>query len=519
MSGPAPRLDDKYLSHGLAFMTGIHALVRLPLLQKARDEAAGLDTAGFISGYRGSPLARYDIELARAKEHLDHHSIHVWPGINEDLAATAVWGSQQSGANGRGKRQGVFAIWYAKGPGVDRSGDALRHANLAGSSKYGGVLALLGDDHTCESSSTAHQSEWAMVDYQLPVLNPATVSEIIELGLHGWAMSRFSGSWVALKCIHDTVEASAVVDLALSDIKTTIPIDCDLPLDGLNLRVPDDPISQEERQHRYKARAAQAYARANCLDRALLPPGPARVGIVTTGKAHTDFLQAFTELGVDLEALRAQGIGIFKVAMSWPLEPKTICEFCEELDLVIVIEEKRSLIEDQLKTLLYGRAERPAVIGKLDEEGNSLFPSAGALSSHLIATGLRRAFSRRFLGEHPFQAPSMVVPANSVAKLSLVRLPPLLRRVSTQYLDQGAAGESRNGRYRLQLHGAMDGPRNLGIYSYGRRRRVMDWGGTVQQGRSHLSKHGRWHLFPLGLACHSGHDRRGCEYYVQDTLQ
>lgn len=368
-------------------MTGIQALVRLPMLQWERDSAAGLNTAGYVSGYRGSPLARLDAELWRAKTHLASHHIHFAPGINEDLALTSVWGSQQAEANGTGKYDGVFAMWYAKGPGIDRSGDAFRHANLAGSSQYGGVLALLGDDHTCESSSTAYQSEFSMVDYQVPVLSPSTVTEILEFGLHGWAMSRFSGSWVAIKCLHDIVEASAVVDVALDGFSINPP-DFQLPSDGLNLRIPDTPLAQEKRQHEYKVAAALAYCRANAIDKVLSEGRRSKIGIITTGKSHLDLIQALRELDVDLEWLRNEGVGLYKVGMSWPLEPTQALSFCEGLDTVIVIEEKRSLIESQLKELLHDAGRSVRVVGKKDESGETLFPSTGALESRTIANAL-----------------------------------------------------------------------------------------------------------------------------------
>ncbi len=383
-------LEDKYTSSGLAFLTGIQALVRLPMLQKQRDEAQGLDTAGYISGYRGSPLARVDQELWRAKKHLDAKRIHFAPGINEDLAATSVWGSQQAEANGTGRYEGVFAMWYAKGPGIDRSGDALRHANLAGSSALGGVLALLGDDHTCESSSTLHQSEFAMIDYMIPVLNPAGIHELIEYGLHAWAMSRFSGVWVGMKCIHDIVEASAVVDLSLGGFDVKPATDFVPPPGGLNLRIPDDPFAQEVRLHRYKLAAAKAYVRANGLDRILVDAPTAKLGVITTGKAHLDFLQALTDLGLSLDDLGQRGVRVCKVGMTWPLEPTVMTNFCRGLDSVLVIEEKRGLIEPQLKEILYGTADAPVIVGKTDEAGEALLPSTGALSAALIATVLGR---------------------------------------------------------------------------------------------------------------------------------
>lgn len=378
------KLDDKYLlDEGYAFMTGIQALVRLPLAQRQRDQAAGLHTAGFITGYRGSPLGAYDQQLWRAKNLLDAAGVRVQPAVNEDLAATAIWGAQQARL-GESDYDGVFGIWYGKGPGVDRSGDALRHANLGGTAAHGGVVALLGDDHTCESSTTAHQSEYAMVDAMIPVLNPAGVQEILEYGLLGFALSRYSGCWSALKCVHDTVEAAASVRLD-GGREILLPEDFTLPEGGLNIRWPDTPLEQERRLHEQKIPAVRAFARANRLDRALWRPTDARVGVVTTGKSYLDVRQALSDLDLDQDPTT---LALYKVAMPWPLEPHGLREFCQGLELVIVVEEKRGLMETQVREILYGLSEAPVVIGKHDEQGKLLFPSAGRLDTNHIAVNL-----------------------------------------------------------------------------------------------------------------------------------
>lgn len=381
-------LEDKFiLETGQAFMTGIQGLVRLPMMQRRRDLSEGFNTAGFISGYRGSPLGGLDQQLVRNARLLDEHHVRFNPGINEDLAATSIWGTQQAGLHGKGKYDGVFGIWYGKGPGVDRSGDAFRHANLAGTSRKGGVLALMGDDHTCESSTTCHQSEFAMMDAMMPVLNPAGVQEILDFGLYGWALSRYCGCWVGLKCIHDTVESTACVDVNSKRIKIVYPDDYAIPPDGLNIRWPDNPHAQEKRLHEHKIDAALAFCRANRLNRALFESRQAKIGIISTGKALLDTRLALDELGIDRQKADQLGIGLFQVAMPWPLEREGIIEFCKGLELLVVVEEKRGVIEPQIKDFLYGITGAPRVIGKLDERGHKLFPSVGALDpNHLALT-------------------------------------------------------------------------------------------------------------------------------------
>ncbi len=379
-------LDDKYtFAHGRVFISGTQALVRLPMTQHMRDQAQGLNTAGYISGYRGSPLGTFDEQLNKAAKPLSGHNVVFVPGVNEDLAATAVWGSQQAEASGEGKYDGVFAMWYGKGPGVDRTGDAFRHGNLAGSSKHGGVLVLMGDDHTCESSTTCHQSEFAMVDAMIPVLSPAGVQEILDFGLIGWALSRYSGCWVGMKCVKDTVEATASIDVDVDRVRVVLPDNVGIPADGLNLRQPDTPHAQEARLHRHKLEAVKAFARVNAIDRVVVDGASAKLGIVTHGKSYLDVLQALHDLDLTEDQAGDLGLRIYKVGMTWPLEPTGAARFVEGLQKVIVVEEKRSLLETQLKEQLYGKVGAPAIVGKLDEEGASLFQSEMALDSNQIA--------------------------------------------------------------------------------------------------------------------------------------
>ncbi len=379
-------LDDKYVAEqGRVYLTGTQALVRLPLMQKRRDRAAGMNTAGYITGYRGSPLGAFDDQLHKAKKHLQAHDTVFVPGINEDLAATAVWGSQQAETAGEGKFDGVYAIWYGKGPGVDRSGDAFRHGNLAGASRHGGVLVLMGDDHTCESSTTCHQSEFALVDAQMPILSPSGVQELIDYGLLGWALSRYSGCWVGMKCVKDTVEASGSIDVDDARLAIHQPSDFTPPEGGLSLRQPDTPQAQEFRLVNHKLEAAKAFARANRLDAVVLGQrAGARLGIVTSGKSWLDLRQALADLGIGQAQAEQLGLAVYKVGMVWPLEPAGLREFALGLQQVIVIEEKRSLLESQVKELLYGAAGAPPVIGKKDERGQKLFAVEMALDAAQI---------------------------------------------------------------------------------------------------------------------------------------
>jgi indolepyruvate ferredoxin oxidoreductase len=384
-------LDDKYrLDTKRIYLSGIQALVRLPMLQRERDRLQNLNTAGFISGYRGSPLGMYDNALWRAKSFLQSQDIAFVPGLNEDLAATAVWGSQQVGMFPGAKVDGVFGIWYGKGPGVDRSVDALKHANSAGTSRNGGVLALAGDDHGCQSSTLAHQSEQVFAAALMPILNPATLQDYLDLGLYGFALSRFSGCWVGFKAISETVESSASIYSDPSRVQVVLPTDFEMPPDGLNIRWPDAPLEQERRLHGSKMAAVAAFARANQLDRVVLDSKPARFGIVATGKAYLDLRQALADLGITERDAQELGLRIYKVALTWPLEESGAKRFAEGLQDVLVVEEKRGFIEDQLVRILYNMdaARRPSVVGKRDESGVTLLPSEGELTPTMVAAAV-----------------------------------------------------------------------------------------------------------------------------------
>ncbi|MFM9433486.1 indolepyruvate ferredoxin oxidoreductase [Janthinobacterium sp. CG_23.3] len=375
-------LDDKYTaSSGAIFLSGIQALVRLPMMQRQRDQAAGLNTAGFISGYRGSPLGGLDETLWKAKKHLEAHHVQFVPGVNEDLAATAVWGSQQVDLIGPAKYDGVFAMWYGKGPGVDRCGDVFKHMNHAGTSKLGGVLLVAGDDHGAYSSTLPHQSDHLFSASMIPVLYPCNVQEYLDLGIHGWAMSRFSGCTVAFKALADTVESSASVDADPFRVDVKIPRDFVMPEGGLNARLSSIPLGQQARNQEalmqdYKIYAALAYARENKLNHTTINSPNAKLGIIASGKSYLDVLEALEELGIDEQMAADVGMRLFKVAMPWPLEPDSVREFAQGLDEILVVEEKRQIVEYQLKEQLYNWRDdvRPRVIGKFDEKGEWVAP-------------------------------------------------------------------------------------------------------------------------------------------------
>ncbi len=380
-------LDDKYdLTKSQVFLSGTQAILRILLTQRERDRRAGLNTAGFVSGYRGSPLGGLDQQLFRARKQLEQANIVFQPGINEELAATACWGAQQAEMRGEGKYDGVFGLWYGKGPGVDRAGDVFRHANLAGSSPHGGVLALMGDDHTAESSTNAHQTEFAFIDHMIPILNPAGVQEMLDYGIYGYALSRFAGTWCAYKCVKDNVESTASVDGAIDRVKIAIP-EFQMPPGGLNIRPNDlDFLAQEVRLHEFKRAAALAFVQANSLNKIIFSGGSAaRIGIITVGKSYLDVRQALDDLGIDEGRANALGLRLYKIACPWPLDPVGLMAFARGLDQIIVVEEKRSLLEVQVKEELYGSASQPQVIGKRDEHGDWLFHVKGALDPNDIA--------------------------------------------------------------------------------------------------------------------------------------
>ena len=381
-------LDDKYsLSQTQAYITGVEALVRLPILQHQRDQDRGLNTAGFVSGYRGSPLGGVDQAMWKAETYLTQHDIKFVAGINEDLGATAVQGSQEVGLLPGSRFDGVFGMWYGKGPGLDRSIDAFRHANAAGTSEFGGVLAVVGDDHGCKSSTYPYQSEHIFASLSMPILAPANVQEVLDLGIYGWELSRYCGCWVGLKAITENMDSaiSAEIDPKRIDIK--IPADFEMPDDGVNIRWPDAPLDQEKRLNKYKIYAALAFARENELNKIVIDTQAPKLGILTSGKSYLDVLQAFDDLGITEEMASRVGIRVYKVGMPWPLEPVKTHEFAEGLDEILVVEEKRSVMEDQLTGQLYNWPvdERPRVVGEYDENGEELLTNLAELTPAMIA--------------------------------------------------------------------------------------------------------------------------------------
>lgn len=382
-------LNDRYdLEKRHVLLGGTQAMVRAMLMQKARDKANGLNTAGYVSGYRGSPLGGVDIQMQRAEKVLKAADVRFEPGLNEDLAATGHWGAQQIGLNGEAAYDGVFGLWYGKGPGIDRSGDVFRHANMAGTAEHGGVLVAMGDDHTGESSTVLHQSEFALVDVLMPILSPAGVQEVLDYSILGWELSRYTGCWVGLKCLKDTIEVTEVVDGSPDRVKVVKPTDFEMPEGGLNIRPNDERIAQEARLHDYKRFAAEAFGRANKIDRRVMGNNKAKIGIVSSGKSWLDTTHALDLLGIDDETAERLGITTYKVGMVWPLDMKSMQEWAEGLDLIIVVEEKRKLVEVQIKEALYHSRQSHRVIGWKDENNDLVFSVKMALNPVMVARKL-----------------------------------------------------------------------------------------------------------------------------------
>ena len=381
-------LQDRYdLAKSPVLLNGTQALVRLMLMQKARDRAAGLNTAGYCTGYRGSPLGAVDVTMARAGRELTAADIRFQPGLNEDLAATAIWGTQQAELRGEGRFDGVFALWYGKGPGVDRTGDVMRHANMAGTAPRGGVLMAMGDDHTGESSTTLHQSDWAMVDAYMPIVSPAGVQEVLDYGIYGWALSRFAGVWVGLKTMKDTVEATAVVDGRPDRMQIVLP-DFTMPEGGLNIRIQDTPVAQEARMIDHKRFAAEAFSRANGMDRRVWGKPGAKIGFVAAGKNWLDLTHALSLLGLTEDEAARLGITTYKVGQVWPMDFKGFRDWAEGLDLIVVVEEKRKLIEVQAKEAIFNDRRGRRVYGWQNDRGEELFPTRFALDPIMVAEKL-----------------------------------------------------------------------------------------------------------------------------------
>ena len=467
----------------------------------------------------------YDHALWRAKSHLQANDIAFVPGLNEDLAATAVWGSQQVGLYPGAKVDGVFGIWYGKGPGVDRSMDPLKHANSAGTSRHGGVLALAGDDHGCQSSTLAHQSEQVFAAAMMPVLNPATLQDYLDLGILGFALSRYSGCWVGFKAISETVESSASIFGDPSRIEIVTPDDFAPPPDGLWMRWPDPPLAQERRLHGPKMQAVAAFARANKLDRIVLDSRPARLGILATGKAYLDLRQALADLGITDDVARQLGLRIYKVALTWPLEEAGARRFAEGLEDVLVVEEKRGFVEDQLVRILYNldASKRPTVVGKRDETGAAAAaerrradaddrggrgdraaapprPRRPCARAAAGAPGAARALRRRDDGQAAAHA------------LFLLRMP-------AQFVDENPRRQPRHGRHRLPRHGAVHPePPHDDHLAYGRRGRRLDRASPLHQRAACLSEHGGRHLHPFGTVGAARRSGRGRQHHLQDSL-
>jgi len=418
-------LDDKYvLEDGRAFITGVQALLRVLLDRKRLDRLAGLNTAGFMSGYRGSPLGGLDQQAARINKLLTAHDVVFKEGLNEDLAATAVWGSQQANLFPGATHDGVFGMWYGKAPGVDRTGDVFKHANFAGTYPTGGVLAVAGDDHACKSSTLPSQSEFAFQDFEIPVLSPADVQEVLDYGLLGIAMSRFSGLWTGLIALADTMDSGVTIDVSLGRHQAVIP-EFAMPPGGLGIRLKDQPMEKERRLRLHKIPAALAFARANQIDRVVLGAshvrvGKARLGIVCQGQAYKDVLEAFSAMGISLQEAADLGVSVYKVGMPWPLEPLGLRAFAAGLETLMVIEHKRALIEPQARAALYDlpAQARPRIIGKTDEKGHPLLSELGSLSVAEIALAI---YDRLPDGPHMERARAYLnrVSAAGVAAVSL----------------------------------------------------------------------------------------------------
>ena len=398
------KLDDKYtLESGRVYLNGIQALTRLLIMQRVRDAAAGLNTAGFVSGFQGSPLNNMDKTLWEAHDLLQQHHIHFQPGQNEELAVMGVWGSQQVTLDPHARYQGVFGMWYGKWAGLARSGDALLHGNSAGASPHGGVLLVCGDDHIAKSSTVATQSETMLISPMIPVLVPSGVQEYLDLGVHAYAMSRYSGSWLAFKALDDTVECSASVSVDPARIAVRLPEDFTLPPGGLGLRLPDQPLSMERRIHEQRLPAVLAYARANRLNYVGYDSPHARLGIVAAGKSYLDVRQALEHLGIDETEAARIGIRVYKLGLAWPLEPQGLHAFALGLEEILVVEEKRPLIEDQIRALLYHwpDARRPRIVGKRDEESGPnewLLAPNGELSAEQVALVIAARLKRFHAG-------------------------------------------------------------------------------------------------------------------------
>ena len=509
---------------GIAYLTGIQAIARLPLDQRRLDDRASLDTAGFISGYRGSPLGSLDGELWRLSDDLNSHRIVFQPGINEDLAATAVWGSQQVGLFPGARREGVYGMWYGKAPGLDRSSDAVRHANAAGTSPRGGVLLVVGDDHACKSSTLPSASEFALRDLGVPILAPSDVQDVLDFGLMGWALSRYAGCWIGLIALTDIMDSAMTVEVDLDRHRfVNPPHEEEFP----HIRLQDSPTDQEARLET-KLRLARRFASANSIDRIVTTARSPRLVLVTAGKIYADVRESLARLGLESDAQVARaGVRLVKLGMTWPLDTALVNEICGGAKRLLVIEEKRPFIEDQLRTILFGRSIEVLGKGYGDHPptGNghtsrNLLSATGELDVPAIATAIRAVLpngdgypiSRRNRGR------SRNATRNRTTRESHAQTH-VLRWLSAQHLHAPARRQSRHRGHRLSLHGAVDGSQHGHTHAHGRGGRELDRPGPIHRRIPHLRQHRRRHLFPLG---HPGDPRRGClrcEHHIQAARQ
>jgi len=400
MSKHKVALSDRYTQNeGLIHLRGSQAMVRLLLLQRQRDLAAGRNTGGFVSGYRGSPMTAIDEELWRAGELLPEHHITFWPGTNEHLAMTSIWGTQQTNYHNDSLYDGVFGMWYGKGPGLDQSIDALRQGNWHGADKHGGVLVCVGDDHNMTSTINNYSSELLFQDQFMPVLYPADIQEVIDLGLMGYALSRFCGAWIGFKLIPETIETSATIDADINRVQITLP-DFEFPAEGVNAFLTDSVYEQEARIKRYRLPAALAFARANQLNYVSHDCANAKIGIVSMGKSWRDTLQALQDMGISNADLARLGVKILKVGMPYPADIDTYRAFARGLDKVLVVEEKRDLLATGMREACYDLPtdQRPMLLGRHDEQGQPLLPNDQPITTDHIAVALARLID---LQQHP----------------------------------------------------------------------------------------------------------------------
>ncbi len=521
---PSVSLDDKYLVEGSqVFITGVQALVRLPLLRREIDAKNGLNTAGFISGYRGSPLGTYDKQLWHERERLADHHIIFQPGVNEELAATAVWGSQQAGLFQGARYDGVFGIWYGKGPGVDRSGDAFKHATMFGTARHGGVLAFAGDDHACKSSTLPNQSDFAFMDAEIPVLNPADIAELIDFGMKGFELSRFAGLWVGIKAISDTMDASTTVRIDPNGFIANLPEAVIDPPGGRNGRLHLTPPQQEEMHRHFRLPAAMAYARANRFDRIVLDSPRPRLGIAASGKGYLHVRQALRDLGIHDGYAAALGIRVYKIGLVWPLEEEGARAFADGLETVLVVEERRDVIEHQLRAAAYGLADgrRPLILGKRDASGAPLISDVMDIDTAQVARAILQVIPEDWMTDE-----MRVVEARLNKAAQAVTAQPLHTRLpyfcsgcphstSTRVPD----GSRARGGHRLPLPCDLHEPQHRRFHPDGRRRRAMGRSGSLYEREAHLREHRRRHLFPFGKPCHPPGHRRGPQHHLQDPLQ